>query len=460
MPGGLSEVGNVAQNPLDRIAPEVVADQPGLLDRIGKSVVNPSLAFLNDQSLSEFERDKAESVLLDTRIEGERQSNEAARIAAEEQQQMQELSRIAFGDGPDADDALKEIFFRNPLFGKQKKDGIGANTTAQHESAARDAFIIRSLPHDLRDAALLKRAVEIESQGGNAAQTRSLIGLPEEVLTNQLRVIEFSPLTAAQRVVASGSGRTSAEQAAFEETIKDFSPEDKIIARRIRAGLDPRAVGSSSLTIAEKEGATEDVAGSESIIGGAVRGAQTTAEIEAKLQLAVETATAAAEQAALVTRAQEGEKIKASQVRNAVDAQLLLPDSEAGAAEMIKLLNDVRNDPMLPNVLGAVEGRIDFRLDSKEAELIAKIKQISGKTFLEAYQSLKGGGPITDVEGRAATEAQSRLATRTVELEDYQGAIDELIATTNSRINRLRKKSIAPSSAIVVDGFTIEEVPQ
>ncbi|MGY8962550.1 MAG: hypothetical protein ACKVKT_03230 [Rhodospirillales bacterium] len=269
MPGGLSEVGNVAQNPLDRIAPEVVADQPGLLDRIGKSVVNPSLAFLNDQSLSEFERDKAESVLLDTRIEGERQSNEAARIAAEEQQQMQELSRIAFGDGPDADDALKEIFSRNPTMANNILDGLGARDTASREEAARDASAIQAVPFADRRAVILDRVARIEAQGGDASQTLSLLDMDEDAQNNSLRVIQSAALTAAQRVVASGSGGKPAEQVAFDALIKDFSPENQELARMVKAGLIARASLSADERIAVDEILAAQVAASKGVIAEA-----------------------------------------------------------------------------------------------------------------------------------------------------------------------------------------------
>ena len=51
--------------------------------------------------------------------------------------------------------------------------------------------------------------------------------------------------------------------------------------------------------------------------------------------------------------------------------------------------------------------------------------QIKGKTFMEAYKTLKGGGQITEVEGKKATEAQARLDNAQDE-EDYIEALREL----------------------------------
>ena len=43
------------------------------------------------------------------------------------------------------------------------------------------------------------------------------------------------------------------------------------------------------------------------------------------------------------------------------------------------------------------------------ANLTSYLDQIRGLNFVEAYQQLKGGGPITEQEGRAATAARTRL---------------------------------------------------
>ena len=40
------------------------------------------------------------------------------------------------------------------------------------------------------------------------------------------------------------------------------------------------------------------------------------------------------------------------------------------------------------------------------------MEQIRGKNFLTAYQQLKGGGAITEIEGTKAEAAQARLVHR------------------------------------------------
>ena len=44
-------------------------------------------------------------------------------------------------------------------------------------------------------------------------------------------------------------------------------------------------------------------------------------------------------------------------------------------------------------------------------DFVAAVDKVKGNVFLEAFQGLKGGGPITDTEGKAATQARAQLDT-------------------------------------------------
>jgi hypothetical protein len=58
------------------------------------------------------------------------------------------------------------------------------------------------------------------------------------------------------------------------------------------------------------------------------------------------------------------------------------------------------------------------------ADFQVLLDQISGQQFMQAYQTLKGGGQITEVEGRKATEAQARLNPRQSEESFLQGVTE------------------------------------
>lgn len=91
-----------------------------------------------------------------------------------------------------------------------------------------------------------------------------------------------------------------AELATFNAMTADMTPEDKAVARRIWAGLSPRAVGSAAQTIGTTPGMTQTVAGSEAAIRGAVTEAEETARltVQGDLRPRIEADVAAAKAAA------------------------------------------------------------------------------------------------------------------------------------------------------------------
>jgi hypothetical protein len=81
-----------------------------------------------------------------------------------------------------------------------------------------------------------------------------------------------------------GDKDASAETKSFNKLIANMSPEDQDKARRIKAGLDARAVGSAALTTAET-GKTDIVAESEAEIAAKKAGAVEAAKLSKQLKL-------------------------------------------------------------------------------------------------------------------------------------------------------------------------------
>jgi hypothetical protein len=61
---------------------------------------------------------------------------------------------------------------------------------------------------------------------------------------------------------------------------------------------------------------------------------------------------------------------------------------------------------------------------SSASDFDARLKEIQGGAFLEAYNTLKGGGSITEVEGAKATQAITRMSTAQSEKEFKTAARD------------------------------------
>lgn len=105
-------------------------------------------------------------------------------------------------------------------------------------------------------------------------------------------------------------------------------------------------------------------------------------------------------------------------------AQVSMPRAEFNARKMTELLDSITNDPYLPNMTGAVSGRLP-NLSGAANRVQAKIDQVQGQTFLQAFEALKGAGQITEIEGQKATESLNRLTNTRQGTEDYTAALRE-----------------------------------
>jgi len=81
-------------------------------------------------------------------------------------------------------------------------------------------------------------------------------------------------------------------------------------------------------------------------------------------------------------------------------------------------------DQYTPSMLS---GTIDFE---------TRVEQLKGKAFLTAFEALKGGGTITELEGQAATAAQARLNMAQDE-DDFTEALAEMRELIYRRINKI-----------------------
>lgn len=122
--------------------------------------------------------------------------------------------------------------------------------------------------------------------------------------------------------------------------------------------------------------------------------------------------------------AQQKRTEAASQARNAVET---VDDSLA-------LIDRIKNAPGVSRNFGVWSYAPNVR-GGAAADAEAMIDQLRGKAFLQAFESLKGGGQITEVEGKKATQAIANLETSQSEAQFRRG-LSEL-----EQILRRAKKS-------------------
>ena len=170
------------------------------------------------------------------------------------------------------------------------------------------------------------------------------------------------------------------------------------------------------------------------------------------------------ETAAAISRTRGTEMAKAES-----EALASLPQTIQTADETIALLTQALNHPGRTVATG-LSGTLDPRnyapgTDARDFRVL--LDQIGGRAFLQAFESLKGGGQITEIEGRKATEAMARLNTAQSD-EAFEAALKELIGIAQkAKTNALRRASSAgsgmygpapadapPSNAIPAPGHT------
>lgn len=127
-----------------------------------------------------------------------------------------------------------------------------------------------------------------------------------------------------------------------------------------------------------------------------------------------------------------------------------LPGAIAKAEEMLNLIQSIHDDPALKGITGMIQGRLP-PMTQAGTDLNVRIKQLSGKTFLEAFETLKGGGQITEKEGAEAKAAMARLE-RAQSTEAYQEALQDLARIVRKGVDRAQKKAGSPASPAFLSG--------
>jgi hypothetical protein len=91
---------------------------------------------------------------------------------------------------------------------------------------------------------------------------------------------------------------------------------------------------------------------------------------------------------------------------------------------MIDSIDGILNDPALDRSTGLfsamqnIPGTDQYRFGTRA-------RQLEGQAFLQAFESLKGAGQITEVEGTKATQAVGRMDTA-LQADDYREALNDL----------------------------------
>jgi hypothetical protein len=85
-----------------------------------------------------------------------------------------------------------------------------------------------------------------------------------------------------------------------------------------------------------------------------------------------------------------------------------------------------------------------------------RVEQIQGQTFLQAFESLRGGGAITEIEGQRGMQAIARLNTGQSS-SDFRQSLRELREIIAAAQERARNR--VPQSGATAPGVPIPGAP-
>lgn len=159
-----------------------------------------------------------------------------------------------------------------------------------------------------------------------------------------------------------------------------------------------------------------------------------------RMKRANATPEAAAATEAAKIGARESEKARVAAVAD-------LPRVEANATDMLAALDALDQSPGFGRLWGAYS-LAPIVPGTDQADAFAIWEQIQGKAFLEAFNTLKGGGQITEKEGAKATAAITRLAQRKQSADGARAAIRDLRGVVSAAVARAQSKArSAPPAA-------------
>jgi hypothetical protein len=150
-------------------------------------------------------------------------------------------------------------------------------------------------------------------------------------------------------------------------------------------------------------------------------------------------------------------KLKAKDAEKTMEAQRALPQAVETAKQTISTVDKLLTHKGFSNLVGAGIPFAKYISGSDTAGAESLYKQVKGKSFLEAFQSLKGAGAITEQEGAKAETALNRMDTSTNE-EDFKEAAADFKSSIQAGIDRASKSAGKPTEDVI--GVDITSIPK
>lgn len=146
----------------------------------------------------------------------------------------------------------------------------------------------------------------------------------------------------------------------------------------------------------------------------------------------------------------------AKQIEKEAKAQADAQKTTGFAEQGIGVIDQLLASPGLSTITG-LTSKLPIFPGTAQAKADALARQLEGQAFLQAFQSLKGGGAITNIEGDKATAAIARLQRNQSE-KDYRQALGELRGILAKAKERAQGGTPAATGPKVGDEKTVNGV--
>jgi hypothetical protein len=111
-------------------------------------------------------------------------------------------------------------------------------------------------------------------------------------------------------------------------------------------------------------------------------------------------------------------------------AEATMPSATQSKDYLLGLIDAVSNNKDLDKATGFYSYLPT--IPGFNSDVRSRIDQLQGQNFLQAYQGLRGGGQITEVEGKKAQDAQARLNTAQTP-QEFRAALKDMADLVNQR---------------------------
>lgn len=140
--------------------------------------------------------------------------------------------------------------------------------------------------------------------------------------------------------------------------------------------------------------------------------------------------------------------------KDQVAAREELPGVIEQADAMLASISGLMDHPGMANAVGVRVPGWSAVPGTEAANFVARLEQLQGQAFLQAFESLKGGGQITEIEGKKATDAIARLGQNQSEaafkesLRELQEVLQSAKRRAYSRAGMVPPGKEAPASSV------------